>query len=427
MTKALHVAFQIFQNAGAALFFLHIQHPLIRDLLLLVPLYLAALQPHLIAAQLVLQTFDLLAAGSIRLFTFGQLLPGAGDLLFAGGFAGFQLAEPLFDLFQRGLRGDLCHPHIRNLQRNGARLAGQRFHLPRPLVAVAGQRRDLLGQLQLAMLFFRHRTRQLVYLGGARRDLLPQLLVAGFRLGDFALYAGDVLLIVRLVVAQHCRLRFQRGGLFFLLVLAAAHGIHLDRPLLRQAAGFLHMRFRFADGLARLFILGARQFQLGAERPQRVAAGLQRMQPQPDLQFLFFARQFQKFLGFFRLLFQRTDAVFQLLHNVAQPQQVIFGGGEPPLRFVFAVAVFSDARRFFKNFAPFGGFGRHNVADTPLTDDGIAIPPKTGIHKQHLHILQPHRRLIDDVFAFARAIIPAGHLDIVGIEIQLAGGVVKHQ
>jgi len=48
----------------------------------------------------------------------------------------------------------------------------------------------------------------------------------------------------------------------------------------------------------------------------------------------------------------------------------------------------------------------------------VSLVIEAGIHEQHLHVLQAHSRVIEQIFALARTVIPPGNLHVVGVKVQ---------
>ena len=72
--------------------------------------------------------------------------------------------------------------------------------------------------------------------------------------------------------------------------------------------------------------------------------------------------------------------------NIPQAFQIALRRGQAAFSFIFAVAVFGNARCFLKNLAPLGGFCTNDLRNAPLTHNGVAIAPKAGIQQQLVHI-----------------------------------------
>ena len=91
------------------------------------------------------------------------------------------------------------------------------------------------------------------------------------------------------------------------------------------------------------------------------------------------------------------------------------------------MAVLADARRLLEHFPALAGFDGQDLVDLALSNDGVALPAHAGVHEQLVHVLQPHRLLVDVIFRFAAAVVPAGngHLRLVTGEDML--GVINDQ
>ena len=67
------------------------------------------------------------------------------------------------------------------------------------------------------------------------------------------------------------------------------------------------------------------------------------VRPEGDFQRFAPGTQLQKFLGFLAFFFQRAYSAFQLAQDVPQAFQIVRCRRQPPLRLIFAVAVFGNA------------------------------------------------------------------------------------
>ncbi len=149
--------------------------------------------------------------------------------------------------------------------------------------------------------------------------------------------------------------------------------------------------------------------------------------PERYLQLFAAAGQLQILFCLFALALQRADALGELAQNIAQTHQVFFGGVEAPFGLVFAVTVFCNAGRLFKNLAPLGRFRAHDLGDPALPDDGISVPAKARIQKQLVNIAQAHILPVDGIFAFTRTVVFAPDRHLVAVHVDAAVGVVHHQ
>ena len=131
---------------------------------------------------------------------------------------------------------------------------------------------------------------------------------------------------------------------------------------------------------------------------------------QPQGRLLFFQRlpQFQIRPGLFRLPAQRFQLQFQLRDFITDAQQIVLGPRQTAFRFLFAVAVLGNARRFLKNLPAFRALDRQNFINAALADIGVALPAQACVHQQFMDIPQTGRLPVDIVLALAAAVIPAG-------------------
>ena len=98
-------------------------------------------------------------------------------------------------------------------------------------------------------------------------------------------------------------------------------------------------------------------------------------------------RQFPVTNGRIDLAFQGAHVALYFGDDVAEPQQVIFGGFELAQRRPLTVLVFDDPRRLLKQKAPVVGFGTQDEVHFPLADHRVRARPDAGIHEQLLDIL----------------------------------------
>ncbi|MPM91751.1 hypothetical protein SDC9_138885 [bioreactor metagenome] len=86
-----------------------------------------------------------------------------------------------------------------------------------------------------------------------------------------------------------------------------------------------------------------------------------------------------------------------------------------------------NAGGLLKDLAPVCAFHGKNFIDFTLADDGVALPAKTGVHKQLVDVLEAHRAAVEIVFAFSGAVIPPGDHDLGLLHGKKAAGIVQHQ
>ena len=111
----------------------------------------------------------------------------------------------------------------------------------------------------------------------------------------------------------------------------------------------------------------------------------------------------------FCLPFQRPDLPFQFVVQVLNTGQVFLGGGQLALGLLLAVAEFGDTGGFLKDLAPVFTLKGQNLVNTPLPNDRVAVAPQTGIHEQFMDIAQAAVLFVEEILAFARAVVPPGN------------------
>ena len=218
---------------------------------------------------------------------------------------------------------------------------------------------------------------------------------------------------MRDVVSEHRRAAVLLCRLLDEQLALTADVVHLHGELLCGGGDLFDFLLKLLLRRARILILRTGKLQLCVQLAQHAAGGVHSAQPQTDLQLLFLAGKRQILLCLFALLCKRADAALQLLQNVPQAHQILLGSRQTALRLVFMIAVFGNARRLFKNLSPLLRLGGNDVLDPALSDDGIAVSAETGVHEQHLNVLEAHRCVVDEVFARPRPIAAAGDLHIV--------------
>ena len=155
--------------------------------------------------------------------------------------------------------------------------------------------------------------------------------------------------------------------------------------------------------------------------------GFHAVHPEGDLQLLAAGGKLQELLGLGALLFQGAHPAFQLVQNVVQALQVVLGAGQAALGLVLAVTVAGDAAGLLKNLPALGAFGAHDLGDTALPDDGVAVPAKAGVQEKLVDVLQAHVLAVDGILALAAAVIFAADDHLVGVHVDAAVGVVHRQ
>ena len=97
------------------------------------------------------------------------------------------------------------------------------------------------------------------------------------------------------------------------------------------------------------------------------------------------------------------------------------------LGLLLAVAVAGNARRLLKDLTSVGALDRQDGVHLALTDDGVALPAKTGVHEQFVHVLQAAGGLIDEIFALAGTVVAPGHHDLGLRPVKDMVGVIQDQ
>ena len=425
--EPFQVAFHFFKKPDPAGLFPRIEAPLLRLFLGGIQLARPGAVPHLISRQGILQPFHPFTGET-------QLVPAGGQFLFRRpalfgpqGDGGGQLGQAQGDFVQGRLARHRPDPDIGQAQCQGRRFFGEGLDPARIGVVALGQAGELLLKRTAFRLGFGSGGLLRGDRGLAGGDIALDALAPFLRLLELGIQAGDGLVVVEDIVAQQPRVAVTAGGLFLKAACLLPHLVHPDGQTLGFLRDAVDARLDLRRRLARGVVLGAGELQLGAQIPQHVPALLDGAQPQADFDLFLLPGQGEVFFRLFRLGFERPDPFLQFLHDIPQPEQIILRRVQPPFSLVFAVTVFGNAGGLLKKLPAVLRPGGHDIPDFPLADDGIAVPAEAGIHKQHLHVLQPDRGAVQEIFAFPRPVIPAGDLDVVGVEVQLASGIVHRQ
>ena len=112
-----------------------------------------------------------------------------------------------------------------------------------------------------------------------------------------------------------------------------------------------------------------------------------------------------------RLAFQCPPLFVDLEHDIVDAKEILPCGielelGGPPPRLVFG-----DARGLFDQLTAIGRATAENQSDLALFDDCVGLRAEARVHQQLVDIAQPAGRAVDQVFTFAGAVQPPGHLD----------------
>jgi len=101
--------------------------------------------------------------------------------------------------------------------------------------------------------------------------------------------------------------------------------------------------------------------------------------------------------GQFRLAAERFELAAQLRDQVTHPVEVALHRGEFPQRFLFAFAVFEDARGFFNERTALLRSGVQHRVELPLADDDVHLPADTGVAEQFLDVEEAAGVAVDGV------------------------------
>ena len=172
-----------------------------------------------------------------------------------------------------------------------------------------------------------------------------------------------------------------------------------------------------ADGV---FIVGEKFSAVRADLVQLV-------HPQRDLQPPELVPQDQEFFGLLRLGPERLHLELQLVDLVVDPDQVLLGALQLPLRLLLPVAVAGDAGGLLKDLPAVGALDGQDLVDLALADNGVALPAQAGVHEELVHIPETHGVAVDEVLALPRAVVPPGDHDLALLPVEEVTGVVQHQ
>ena len=258
-------------------------------------------------------------------------------------------------------------------------------------------------------------------------DALQNAAAAAFLLRQLRADAGDILLPVVDPGLQNGQLGlglllFLLGGVDGLVLFLQQQRlpVELQRQVLGRAVERAQLAVRLLQHERRGGVVLLRLF--GRRRQL-----FQAVEPDGDLKALQFIPQDEILFGLFRLLAQRLDLQFQLRNFIADAQQIILCGRQPPLGLGLSVTALRNARRFFEYLAPVGAFEGQDLVNLALPDVGVALAAKAGVHQQLVNVAQARGFAVDVVFALAGAIIAPGDADLGRFDAQRAVLIVEHQ
>ena len=284
----------------------------------------------------------------------------------------------------------------------------------------------LLQLLQLG-LAVRHGPLHLLQAFPALLHLLSQRTGPARLLLQLVLDALDVVRVVLLVPAQQLQLALSLVHLLLQVALGPPNLLGLHLMLLHLLGIAFRLLVESLQLLPQGLPVGGGGVQGGFQLDAAGSQLLQLFQPQGNLQPPQLVPHHQILLGLLRLHPQGLHLKFQLADFVVDAHQVFLGALELPLRLLLAVAVLGDARRLFKDLTPVRALHRQNLVDLALSDDGVALPAQTGIHKQLIDIPQAAGTAVDVVLTLSGAVVPPGHRHLLLLQVQQVLAVVQHQ
>ena len=424
---AFHVFLEVFEHPDPAGLLFGLPAQGLEGLLLLGELFVPLLLPEFITVDRVLQGRDRLVAG---LEMFLRFLHFAGEVQVQGAALTGRLLRPrgtVFDLLDGGLGGRLADEGVRQFGGEVRKLLGVavlRVFLPADggaeLFAPVGDGLHLrlfFGDLRLQcfdlFLGFRDETFRL---GLALRRLLLGLAEPL----DGLLVEFDGVLRDRDVRVQFRDLLLVAGGRE-----ADLFDLQRDGPG-RFCRGF-RVRFDLGEGLFRLLVLHAGDFDLVLLLLQFLLQVIDIVEPEGDLQLFLLFREDQELLGLLGLGLQGTDAGLEFREDVSETDEVLLGTVEAPDGVLTAVPEMGDACGFFEHVAAAGGLGRDHVRDFALGDHRVAVAAEAGVHEELVDVLQSDLLAVDAVLGLTRTEVPAGNGDLFLVVGQAAVRVVEPQ
>ena len=123
-----------------------------------------------------------------------------------------------------------------------------------------------------------------------------------------------------------------------------------------------------------------------------------------------------------RLQLDAAELLLDLVDDVAKPLQVLIDAFELAQRFGLLGLEAADAGGLLEDGAPVARRGLQKDVDAALLDDAVGVGAGAAAEEQVLDVLEPAGLLIDQVFAFAAAVDPAGDLDFLGVGGQASAG-----
>jgi hypothetical protein len=131
-------------------------------------------------------------------------------------------------------------------------------------------------------------------------------------------------------------------------------------------------------------------------------------------------------IGLGRLRAHGLEAVFDLLDDVAQPQQILIDAFQPPLGFDFFRLEPADAGGLLKDSAAVLRRGLEQAIDLALLDEAVGIDANARAAEQVANVLEAAGITVDEIFAFAAAIDAARDVDFRGVDGELVRRIVEN-
>ncbi len=103
------------------------------------------------------------------------------------------------------------------------------------------------------------------------------------------------------------------------------------------------------------------------------------------------------------LAFERAELATHLPQQVLEPDEVGFGGGQPPFGLFLTPPVLEHAGRFLDDEPPVLGPGVEDGVDLALRHDDMLLATDAGVGQQLLHVEQPAVDPVDRVLAVTAA------------------------
>jgi hypothetical protein len=246
-----------------------------------------------------------------------------------------------------------------------------------------------------------------------RRGLTGQLLALGVQVLDLALRRSFALAQARALRRRVLDLALEQAQVVVGLVGAAlsarqvgldagqthALGLELGLAQLEREAGAFRARLDIA--------------QLRAQHAMRRRQLEPAMRCHPQLEVADLRAVLLVALGLLRLALERGERLLDLFDDVRDAQQVLLRVVHLAFSGLLLGLELGDARGLFDQRAAVFGLGRHDQADAALLDDRVrGLAADAGAQEQVGHVHQADGHLIDDVFAVAGAIEPAGDRDL---------------